>query len=674
MNMRIDPRRAGISAVVGVLCIFGAFTGTAAAACPNEEFRAGKSAALPDCRAYELVTPPDAGNRAFAAIQSDPSVGDFNVFPTQLASPVRDSVDYMTLGSPVPEASPPSGTYDQYEAVRTSAGWTTVRRLTPNGAEAVFPGVGGVDEEHQYTFIGVGRVEQTFDGGSLAEEGMAIYLGNPDGSYELLGVGTLGTERLARGRYISPGGHHIIFTTGTELCSVTEACPVAQLEPGAAPSGTPAVYDRAPDGPTHVISLLPGDEPLAAGEAAAYQGASADGSAVAFRVGEGLYVRLDDAVTEEVTDEAATFAGISRTGDALFYLRGGNIYRFDTETEATDQLNEEGGEVLAGAELVNLSADGSHAYFISQSTLGSEGAAGQPNLYVWAANGGIQFVATVSTEDLNATPSLNNWVGAPPAVVSPESPLGSEIGPGANGSRSTPDGSVLAFESHAKLTAYENEGHREIYRYDAETGEIACVSCNMSGPSTGEARFQNLFEVRPAVVVHNLSDDGSRVFFETSESLVGRDLDGLNDIYEWQQPAGGGAPSLDLISSGQTPSTFHFTNTIFAITPSGGDVIFSNALEQLVPSAPVDGVSALYDARVGGGFPEATLGSECSGESCQSVIGPPAFATQKPEKFHGTGNVRSHRRKCRRRRHARKHHGKAHRPSSCQQRKKRGAR
>ena len=91
--------------------------------------------------------------------------------------------------------------------------------------------------------------------------------------------------------------------------------------------------------------------------------------------------------------------------------------------------------------------------------------------------------------------------------------------------------------------------------------------------------------------VHPVSADGSKVFFETPDSLVPADSNGLIDTYEWS----GGAPHL--ISSGAGDS-----NSIFVdASPSGNDVYFSTRDRLL--RLDRDENSDVYDARVGGGFP-----------------------------------------------------------------------
>jgi Tol biopolymer transport system component len=638
----------GLTVAICWALILGAWAESAAAACPNEDFRSGASAHLPDCRAYELVTPPDSGGRLFFTIEAELP---YNLFPTELLSASGESAIFMTKGGALREPTGGNGTRDLYQAQRTTSGWKVTRRLTPSGAEAALPNPGGVSSDHQYTFIEARPGLPEEFGGSLGEEGDATYLGNPNGSFELLGVGSSGTERPVQGRFISPGGQHIIFSTGdSEWCVVTE-CPTAQLEPSAPPTGTAAVYDRAPDGPTQVVSLLPGNVTPGSGENAAYQGTSADGSVVAFKIAGTLYVRVEDSETKKVTEAPSTFAGLSADGGQIFYVSEGNIFRFDTQSGETQAATSSG-----DAEVVNVSADGSHVYFVSPTALPETAAEpGLPNLYVWdASDEETTFVATVAFADVEGRPALNTWTSL---AVAPEKNIGQ--GPGADSSRTTPDGQFLVFESRAQLTSYPNEGHVEIYRYSTEGPGLQCVSCAPSGePATANARLENLEQLNiqsggESMLIHNLSVDGGRVFFETPERLVQGDVDGVNDIYEWHVIESG--PTVDLISSGNSifytnplaPAEFQEPNTMFAISPSGGDVLFRTP-DQLLSAAGGGGAEALYDARIGGGFPESEL-SPCKEQVCEGIApGVPALETPQSAAFHGHGNVRRHHRhRCR---------------------------
>jgi hypothetical protein len=654
----------GLFVTVLGLCLVPPRAG--AAECPNEAFRTGPSAALPDCRAYELVTPPDSNGRLIEAFNTFGFSPGSDMFPTELGSPLLDSFVFLTFNSALPSPGEGSGTLDVYQSLRSENGWKVVRRLSPSGDQSVFPYPGGVSRDHTYTFTKAEAFEGgARPGGSFAREGTADYLSSPDGSFELTGLGSLGSERQAQGRYIGEGGKHVIFVTGqlAGQSSWCGGCKVLQLEPDAPPTGTGAVYDREADGETRVISLLPGDLTPAAGEQAFYKGASKDASSVAFTIKGALYVRVDNEETLEAAGGEPTYAGLSDDGRYLFYVSGGNIHRFDTEEEKDEQVNSTG-----DAEVVNVSADGSHAYFVSESQIGGKGSAGQPNLYVWSG-GEAEFIATVDPEDVTGYPQLANWTSW---AVSPQAAIGNFGGPGGNLSRSTPDGTVLAFESRAQLDpTYDNDGHSEIYRYDEGKKGLACVSCNpLVEPATAGAHLQNLELITSAMVIHNLSDDGSRVFFETTEALVPEDADGVNDIYQWHAEEGGAA--LDLISTGQTPNypplaplpTYLPTpNTLFSITPDGEDVFFL-AQEQLVPQAGGGGTQAIYDARVGGGFAEPEPPVICLEEACKSPTG---FAPSLPgapssEGTHGTGNVeeKAHKPKphCKRAKHKKHKHCK----------------
>jgi len=633
---------------------------SAGAACVNEGIRTSLSAHLPDCRAYELVSPPGTNGRRVGAIRTFRTPPTALV-PYELASASRDSIVYGVYSSPLLNPGGATGVIDIYEAERGSGGWQTTRRVSPPGSEALQALPGGFSPDHQYSFTNVGDFISP-----LALGGDTEYLTNPDGDNELTGTGSLGSEPFAKGRWISDGGEHVLFSTGRDgssqspWCTLAGAsCQVLKLEPNAPPTGTGAIYDRAADGPTKVVSLLPGDNPPAEGEEAYFKGVSRDGTTVAFMVEGTLYVRVpddEDGETLEIPASEPTFAGLSDEGRYLFYVVGGNVHRFNTETKADDKANS-----TADARVSNISADGSHVYFISKSEIGAKGVVGQPNLYVWSGSD-LKFIATLSPSDLERTSgesgfgsaALGSWTSQFVGVTTQPEP-----GPGVEASRTTPDGSVFVFESHAQLTAHENDGHVQIYRYDGSKGSLICVSCSSVGPVTADARLQELMLTGFPTITHNLTDDGSRVFFETKEALVERDEDGsVNDIYQWSEQEGGEG-AVHLISSGHSteyplpegavaPST-PSPNVLLSVTPDGRNVVFL-AQDTLVPGAPEGGTAAIYDARVNGGFPAPAALPICSEEGCRvnpqappSLIGPSSEATT------GAGNVlpRKKQRRCR---------------------------
>jgi hypothetical protein len=634
-----------------------------AAVCPNEHARTGLSGQLPNCRAYELVTPADSNGRIITALNTygRPS----RQIPMELASPTGDSVAFLTYHAPLPDPRGASGVTDVYEAARQAGGWETSRLLSLPGSALRIPVPAGMSPDHLYAF------SRTNDGLSplSINRKSTLYLVGPDGSFELVGLGSLSeSEPYAEGRFLGEGGRHIVFSTGhgvlqSFLCFSNPDCEVHQLEPDAAPTGTGTIYDREADGETHVVSMLPGEVPQKTGEDAFYRGTSRDGSATAFEVGGTLYVRLDNQETKQVAPGSPIFAGVSEDGDYVFYVvptgteEAGVVHRFDTATGA-DVLVNPGDEGL----IVNVSGDGSHVYFISDAQLdGAEGIAGQPNLYVWDG-GSPKYIRTVLPSDLvqtsesgNGFPALANWTRS---VVN--QPDDGEKGPGTDSSRTTPDGSILVFESRAQLTAYDNAGHTEIYRYDDGDGSLICVSCNPHAiQAAKDAQLEDLFRLPRSVIVHNVSEDGSRVFFETAEALASRDVDGVNDVYQWQEGATGENPSL--ISSGQSreyPSSPKFDgrpapNTLFSVTPTGDDVFFTSQ-DPLVPGAPEGGSSAIYDARVGGGFPWPVEIEPCLEDDCRppELDSTPSSITPPPsEALRSSGNVKPRKRHCRRSKH-----------------------
>lgn len=619
-------------------------------ACPNDVFRVGPSAGLPDCRAYELVSGEGHG-----LIPTEAGLGGHGTgFGTELASPDGTSAIFTLGGGSLP-GTEGNGSHDRYEALRGPGGWAR-RLISPSGAEATIPITGGASPDHGFAIWGVeAGLGGSFD---LFPRG-TVYLRRPDGGFELLGQGDPGFESYfpAQAKLVSPNGSHAIFATGEGSFG-----PAVQLSPDAPPSGTDAIYDRTLAG-LRVISLLPGNEPLQAGEDAEYLGVSADGSAVAFKLAgkSPLYLRIDDQRTLQVVANGATFAGLSADGKRLIYLKGGNVFSYDTADEEVTQATSK-----AEATIVNVSADGSHVYFVSPKLLGEagQGTLGAANLYVWSEGSATtEFVATLDPADLSGTVSLGNWLSD-----SLSTDQDGEHGPANNPSRITPDGSAFVFQSRARLTSYDNAGHTEVYRFQQGATGVLCLSCSPVGArAVSNAELQSPFEAGPLsadALINNLSDDGDRAFFETADPLASEDRDGVTDVYEWEAPGEGSCElsvgCIFLISSGQSTEDQRLTtgNYLYAATPNGDDV-FLRSNDELTPGDAKGNDAALYDARVHGGFPVTPqpachLGEPCPGPGTAGPnIGQPGSAT-----FVGPGNAASSPRHCSPSKRRARRHGK----------------
>lgn len=647
MSLRVGVAARALT-VAAALALAGLVAWIFAAAaraegCPNEQLRGqdGYALALPDCRAYEQASPVDKN--------FTDALGEADVVQS---SPSGDGVTFFSI-APFPGVWSATGP-SLYLSTRTGGEWST-QGLVPPTVPRSQPGHGSASvlsltEDLSAAIV---NIEPGLEAG-MAPGRYSYLRDNTTGAFRLLVPG------VARFADATAGDSRVIFESREQLLPTAAPNVVNLYEwDGSRPPGQElSLAGVLPDGkaPTGGSFAGPGGPALGGGKGGAtgefytQDTISADGSRVFFSdAGTGrIYMREPEAartIPVSAGVEPAYWRAATADGSEVFYTEGEDLYRFDVASETREALTSGAAGVLGTLGIATET--GSYAYFVATGALADnengnkeKAVVGEGNLYEWH-DGDTLFVARLSTEDLY---DEYNWRGFYRANL--------DFAPatGEKSSRVTPDGKTVLFTSQERLTGYDNAGQGELYLYDATDSKRTCVSCNPSGaPATSEAYLAGNLSIaaapgRNAFLTRNLSEGGSRVFFQTKEALVPQDTNGQTDVYEWEREGTGSCehPStrsggcLYLISTGQSSQPSYFGDA----SANGGDVFFFT--RQPLVGQDRDENYDVYDARVGGGItaqnPSPT--TSCTGEGClgpldsSPVLGAPSSTT-----LTGEGNL-----------------------------------
>jgi hypothetical protein len=363
------------------------------------------------------------------------------------------------------------------------------------------------------------------------------------------------------------------------------------------------LYEYSPGSGLSLVNLLPAQSTGTPGASlAAQSGAvSADGSRVYFSLQGDLYLRAGGQ-TKQVDEDAGgggQFETASADGSVAFFTKGEHLWRYLSASDAATDLTPAGG--VKG--VLGSSADGAYLYYQDAGAL-----------KLWNAG------ATTTVAPGAQAAEEGDW---PPTTGT---------------SRVSPDGSKLLFTSKQALTEYDNTDlskgtpDSEVFLYDATgAGTLTCVSCNPTlGRPVGSSSIPGSIpngtasgstdSYKPRV----LSANGRRVFFDSSDALGLTDTDNAPDAYQWEAQGEGSCARaggcISLISDGRSAGGGRFIDA----SADGSDAFFLTA-GSLVKADP--GALDLYDARVGGGFAEATEPLACEGDACQPLPSQPVDPT-----------------------------------------------
>ncbi len=503
----------------------------------------GNELALPDGRAWELVSPPNKSGALIENVELAQAAGDGSGIAYAASEPIGEGIvghvghnltgnasaralsvrgpdgwstrDISAKQTLPPEGSPPKEIFGSAEAFYLFSPDLSVGVFEPRGV--VGPQSEGINERTLYLRNNKSETYQPLVSSANVPPGTRF--GPTSISEEMYYVAA------------TPNLTHVVLSTGIPLTqeAVREVLHSGELAENLYEwnAGKLQLVNILPDGTTKAGVAL-GSNSVAAPEGLeSHTGASpyamsSDGRWIVFHYASSgsrstYFVRdMVEKKTVQFGQSAGStrFETMNRDGSKVFYLESdkvesnglnaeGELFVFDPVTGVRVDLTADhlDGEASAEVEnkLVGTSEDGSFVYFVARGVLAAGASAGADNLYVLHDNGGewaTAFIATLSGED------GKDWL--------PTQAAAGELS--VMTSRVSSDGGYLAFMSESSLTGYDNrdavsgQPDAETYLYDADKNRLVCVSCNPSG-----ARPVGVHELEEPVGAQEL-EEGAKTF------------------------------------------------------------------------------------------------------------------------------------------------------------------
>jgi hypothetical protein len=596
----------------------------------------GNFSSLPDSRVYELVTNPDGGDgEIYPPVGSNEYINSETQDPFK-ASASGDGITYV--GSPSSEGNEAAGTYsgNQYIATRSASGWTE-NVISPHGfPSAVYQdfssdlSVGFLDALEGITPESPGYGEVVNYGGNydVLYAANGIRNGAPrEGTFAPLLKTTppyrakheFESFRLTHPYFGSPGGRnydnrliayagssadssHVLFEANDALTPEAEGGSESRFAEEnnlyESVGGHLKLVNVLPDGSTKANATFGAPSESGNGGPDYSHVISTDGSRIFWtdlNTGH-IYVRENGTNTVEISPSGRYWTATA-DGSKAFYTDG-DLYMYNLEGGSATDLTP--GVGVIG--VIGTSENGEYVYYVTS----------EFNLELWH-NGVTTKIKALTAAD-NQSPytyaAEGDWK---PGLINRTAEV-------------TPDGHGLVFTSTARNGDYT--GNVEVY--EADTNRTYCASCGSAG-SHGfvPLAYSNTYLKRW------ISEDGSRVFFDTAISLVPQDQNGRLDVYEWERPGAGSCSSkggcIYLLSGGTSQD-----DSYLADASTSGDDVFIITRAKLLAKDDNEKFD-IYDVRVGGSEP--VTAPICTGTGCQGpAAASPIFSTPASVTFEGVGN------------------------------------